>query len=70
MNFSLSGIAAGLVFGFWGMILLKKGKTDAHIPNMVIGLSLMIYPYFIENVYLLWGVGFALIVLAYKLRYH
>jgi hypothetical protein len=68
MNFSLSSILAGLLFGGWGLVLLKKGKSEGHIPHILIGLTLMIYPYFFENDFLLWGAGVGLITLSYLLR--
>ena len=68
MNFSFSGLMAGFVFGTLGFYLLRHGKKQAHTPFIVIGLALMIYPYFIENEFLLWGVGGALLFSAYRLK--
>ena len=63
-NFTLSGIVGGLLFGIWGMYLVKKAKRDAHWPSLYIGIVLMVYPYFVTNDYLLWGVGVGLVALA------
>lgn len=67
MNFSLSAIIAGLLFGTWGMYLIKRAKSEAHWPSLFIGLVLMIYPYLVDNIYLLWGIGISLVALAYQI---
>ena len=66
MNFRFSAILAGLVFGVFGIYLFRFGKKHAHASAMGIGLALMIYPYFIENEYLLWGLGAVLTYLGYR----
>ena len=68
MNFTFSSIMAGLIFGTIGLYMLRHGKKEAHVPFIVIGLGLMIYPYFIENEFLLWGVGSVLLLFAYRLK--
>ena len=67
MNFSLSALAASFVFGIFGIYLFRHGKKHAHGPVIGIGLALMIYPYFIENTFLLWAIGIALLGVAYRL---
>lgn len=68
LNFSVSSLAAGFIFGVFGMFLLRRGKSDAHFPHALLGLSLIVYPYFIENDYLLWIVGIALLFVAWVMR--
>lgn len=68
MNFSASGLAAGFIFGVIGMFVLRHGRKEANFPVFFIGVALIIYPYFVENDYLLWGAGVGLSWLAYKLR--
>jgi hypothetical protein len=67
MNWSFSALAAGFVYGVFGMALIRRAKKEAHPPSLVIGLALIVYPYIIENIYLLWGIGAILVVTAYKL---
>ena len=67
MDFSFSSIFAGLLFGVWGMYFVKRAKSQAHWPSLFVGIGLMIYPYFVENVYLVWGLGVVLIFLGYSL---
>ncbi len=66
MNFTLSGILAGLIFGSFGFYFIKKGKAEGELPTMLIGAALLVYPYFIENDYLLWGIGAILMTVAFK----
>ena len=67
MNFSVSSFLAGFIFGMIGFYLFKHGRKEAHVPSMIIGLLMMIYPYFITNAYLTWGIGIGLSFIAYKL---
>ncbi len=67
MNFSLSALAASFVFGIFGIYIFNHGRKHAHGPVIGVGLALMIYPYFIENEILLWGIGIVLLGFAYRL---
>lgn len=67
LNFSLSSLAASFIFGTFGIYLFRHGKKRAHGPVLAIGIALMIYPYFIENLFLLWAIGVGLLALAYRL---
>ena len=67
MNFSLSSLAASFVFGVFGIYVFRFGKKHSHAASIILGLALMIYPYFIENVYLMWGLGAILTIFAYKM---
>ncbi|MHB9078646.1 MAG: hypothetical protein ACYC3X_14265 [Pirellulaceae bacterium] len=68
MAFSFSSIAAGFIFGILGVFLLKHGKSEAHVPHMILGMGLIMYPLFIANTWLLWGIGIGGLVLAYLVR--
>ncbi len=67
MNFSISSLAAGFIYGVWGMWLIRYAKKESHIPSAIFGVTLLVYPYFIENIYLLWGIGAVILFFAYKL---
>ncbi len=64
MNFSFNpyNILAGLIFGTlgWGAFIYGR-KLDLWKPR-VIGVALMVYPYFFSNSWLLWGTGIGLLV--------
>jgi hypothetical protein len=68
VSFSVSSLLAGFVFGVIGMFLIGRARREGHLPSLLVGIVLVLYPYFIENVYLLWGAGIALVALAYKTR--
>lgn len=64
MNFSLSSLLAGFIFGVIGVYLIKYAKDKGNIPQILIGIGLLLYPYFISNAYLVWALGFALLAMA------
>lgn len=68
MDFTFSNIMAGIVFGSFGLYVFKLGKQKSHAIPIVLGLTLMIYPYFISNEWINWGLGSALLFAAYKLK--
>jgi hypothetical protein len=61
-NFSPYNILAGFIFGTIGWGAWRYGRRLERTKPILIGLVLMIYPYFIYNPYLLWGIGVILIV--------
>jgi hypothetical protein len=64
-NFNPYNILAGLIFGTLGLGVYMYGKRMDLWQPRLIGLGLMIYPYFVSNSWLLWGVGVGLLVLLY-----
>jgi hypothetical protein len=58
--FDISNIFAGFVFGMIGYAGFRFGRSQSDIRRTSIGAILMVYPYFISNNYLLWGLGIAL----------
>lgn len=65
MDFSYSGMMAGLLFGIWGVYFFRQGKKDSNLKLIAIGITLFIYPYFISDTALLWGVGVSLTALGF-----
>ena len=60
----LQTIITSVLFGVIGMGAFSYGKKLELWKPIVIGLALMIYPYFVGgNAWLLWGVGTALVVI-------
>jgi hypothetical protein len=62
-NLNPYSILAGIVFSTIGIGAFSYGKKLDLWQPRVIGLGLMIYPYFISNLWFLWGIGCALLVL-------
>jgi hypothetical protein len=67
-DISFSGLIAGFLFGVIGWWLFRDGKRRAEMRIVIIGLVLMIYPYFTSGPKADWGIGIALCGLAYYLR--
>jgi hypothetical protein len=70
MNFSISSLFAGLIFGTIGFWILKESRKKGSFYLMGIGLTLMVYPYFTPNAWVDWGAGIALCFLARQLWDH
>ena len=62
MNFSASSIIAGILFGGVGFVAFAYGKKMASWRAMGLGAILMVYPYFIQNTFALYGIGILLTV--------
>lgn len=67
MSFSISSLIAGFFFGVWGVFLVRRARRESHLPSLIFGVALLVYPYFVENAYLVWGIGAVICFLAYKL---
>jgi hypothetical protein len=50
LNFSPGWIIASLIVSSIGFVLLSYGKKMQRIPQLVVGLAMLIYPYFVPNV--------------------
>ncbi len=67
LSFSFSTLFAGFAFGVFGVFLIRAAKREARVEYALIGITLLVFPYFVENPWLLWGLGLALLLLAYRL---
>jgi hypothetical protein len=56
-DFDMPNLIAGLVFGSIGSVAFMYGKRMHLWKPIFCGLALMVYPYFVENVLLLFGIG-------------
>ena len=52
-------LIAMLLFSVIGIIAFRNGKRELNIPRLVIGLVLLIFPYFIPSGLWLWVTGAA-----------
>lgn len=57
-----------LVFSLFGLGFFIYGKRQASPIPLVVGMTLMIYPYFVSNLILLVCIGIALIALPYFVK--
>ena len=65
---STSTLFAGLIFGAAGMGAFVHGKKQRQATPFVIGVTLMVYPYFVEDEWLLYGIGCVLIAALFVFR--
>ena len=56
---------ANIIFGIIGWYAFIHGKKEKSWRPMVIGIVLMVYPYFVTNTYLTFAVGIALTAALY-----
>ena len=71
MDFILPSAAelfASILFSTIGFAAFMYGKKSAHFQPMLVGVALMIYPYFISGTALLYGVGIVLCAALYWWR--
>ena len=63
-------ILFGIAFSCYGIAAFRRGRKNANLGLMGIGIALMVYPYFIYNAYAVFGIGVVLSFIAYKLWNH
>ena len=56
----ISNFVGGMIFGSVGFVAFVYGKKMAQYRMMVIGLLLMMFPYFVSGNLALYGIGSAL----------
>ena len=68
MDFSFSNIFAQLVIGLAGMSFFMYGKKAQRFWPLVAGGAMCVYPFFVTNVWALWGISVGIVVAVYMLR--
>ncbi|WP_038247090.1 hypothetical protein [Ghiorsea bivora] len=58
----------GLVFGSIGFGFFSYGRKQKAIVPLLTGMTLMVLPYFVANLYLLLGLGVVLLAIPYFIR--
>ncbi len=66
--FDISTLMWGMIFGLIGLGFFIYGKKQSSIVPLLCGMALMVFPYFVSNIYVLIGVGIVLIVLPFVIR--
>ena len=61
MDLSLSGILASTLVGGVGFVLFQYGRKSTRMPQLVSGLTLMLFPLFVPGA--AWLLGIASVVL-------
>lgn len=65
MNLDAGNLIAGFLVSGVGFVLFSYGRKMGRIPHVVIGLVLMIFPYFVPSVLLMLGICAVLCGLLY-----
>jgi len=60
MSFDPTLLFLSLVTGGVGFVLLVYGKKQDRWPHLIAGLAFMVYPYFVDTVAAVVGVGIAI----------
>lgn len=63
-----SSLLWGLVLGSVGLGYLIYGRKQGAVVPLIVGLALIIYPYFVSNTFLLVGIGVILVAIPYFIR--
>jgi len=67
-DFSAAKIFAWIIFGVIGFAVFLYGKKNKSFRPMIIGVVLMVYPYFISGTFLLYFIGIVLTAALYLWR--
>lgn len=59
LNFSAANLIGGVIFGSIGFIAFTYGKRMNLWKPMLLGIGLMIYPYFVTSDAIIYGIGIA-----------
>ena len=57
MSFDAGNLIAGFLISGVGFVLFSYGRKLGRIPHVVIGLVLMVFPYFVPSVLVMVGVA-------------
>jgi hypothetical protein len=68
MEINFSTLFAGFAFGVFGYSIMRMGWKRSNPWHLTTGILLMAFPYFISNTWLTWGIGIALMFVAYAKR--
>ena len=57
MNFDTTSLLSSLLISSVGFVLLSYGRKMRRPPHAIAGLTLLVFPYFIENVLIMFAIG-------------
>lgn len=62
VDLDANAILASIMIGTVGLGVFIYGKRQSRLPQMIAGVVLMAYPYFVSNVLLMAGIAMGLLV--------
>jgi len=63
MNLDANSLLASLLVSSIGFVLFVYGKRQRRVPQLAVGLILLIYPYFVTGVLAMFAIAAALLLL-------
>ncbi len=61
MDIDANALLASLLIGSVGFVCLAYGKKQGRFPQMLAGLVLLVFPYFVSNLWLMLGIASAVV---------
>jgi hypothetical protein len=61
VDFDANTLLLSFVIGSIGLVAFIYGKRQSRFPQMIVGLVLMVYPYFVSNLFLQAGIAIVLL---------
>jgi hypothetical protein len=62
MNLDASSFLTSLLVSSVGFVLLSYGRKMARPPHMIAGITLLVFPYFIDNVFFMIAIATLIVV--------
>lgn len=62
MDLSPSSLFASLLVGLVGFGLFTYGRKQVRTPQLIVGIALMVFPYFVANAAIVYAVSVGLVV--------
>jgi hypothetical protein len=61
MSFDATSLLISFVVSSIGFVAFMYGRKQKRLPQMVAGVALMVYPYFISNIWIMIGIAVAIL---------
>jgi len=65
MDFSVGTLFASLVVSSVGFGFFLYGKKQGRMPQLIVGLAMTAYPYFVSGPLAMWGIAGALVLVLF-----
>jgi hypothetical protein len=62
VDLDANALLASMAIGCVGLVAFLYGKKQSRLPQMVVGVALMVYPYFVSNLIIMAAIAAALLV--------
>jgi len=69
MNYSLINLAANFTFSVFGWYTFQIGRRTGNWKRIALGITLVVYSFFLSDPILNWSVGLILVILNYTVKW-